>query len=152
MEDFEVQVLGIFKDQPIYDKSPHIQENISTMIQMELLSSNLVYENYEVDYLNRSGGYEVKITKKHLDFWYELNMHCDFQDPMATCMELVFLEALNVTKFVMQSSCGDKYKLSIQFPLKNLCISTFFYSAAKSKVMLSDTFLLGCIGNFMLRE
>jgi hypothetical protein len=77
MEDFEVLVSGIFKDQPIYDKSPDDEEQISTMIQMELLSNNLVYENYEADYLESSGGYDIEITKKHLGFWYELNMHHD---------------------------------------------------------------------------
>jgi hypothetical protein len=128
MEDFEVQVSGIFKDQPIYDKSPDDEEQISTMIQMELLSSNPIYENYEADYLESSGGYDIEITKKHLGFWYELNMHHDFQDPVATCMELVFLEVLNVTTFSMQSSCSCKYKLPIQFPLKKylyFCVLLF---------------------------
>jgi len=133
MEDFEVQVLGIFKDQPIYYKSPDGEEQISLMRQMELLSSDPFYENYEANYLESTGGVDIEITKKHLGFWYELNMHHDFQDLVATCMELVCLKVLNVTTFAMQSSCSCKYKLPIQFPLKNLCIFAFFLFICKKQ-------------------
>jgi hypothetical protein len=77
----------------------------------------------------------LEITKKHLGFWYELNMHHDFQDPVATCMELVFLEVLNVTTFSMQSSCSCKYKLPIQFPLKKyLYFCVLLFSCKKTRL------------------
>jgi hypothetical protein len=126
----KVHVSIIFKDQPIYDKSPDDEEHISTMIQMELLSSNPIYENYEAYYLERNGGYDIEITNKHLGFWYELNIQHDFQDLVATFMELICLKALNVTTFSMQSSCSCKYKLPIQFSLKKylyFCVLLFSY-------------------------
>ena len=95
---------------------------------MELLSSDPFYDSCKEDYLESSGGDDIEITKNHLALWYDLNMHNGFQDLVATCMELVFVEVLNVTTFSMQSSCSCKYKLPIQFLLKNslyLCILLF---------------------------
>jgi hypothetical protein len=76
MEDFEVQVSGIFKDQPISDKSPDDEEQSSTMIQMELLSSDPVYDSCEAYVLKSSGGDDIEIQNQQQ--LYQLNIPiCD---------------------------------------------------------------------------
>jgi hypothetical protein len=76
MEDFEVQVSGIFKDQPIYDQNLDDEEQISTMIQMELLSSDPVYDSYEAYFLKSSGGDDIEIQNQQQ--LYQLNIPiCD---------------------------------------------------------------------------
>lgn len=73
MEDFEVHISGIFKDQPIYDQNHDDENQISTMIKMELLSSGPVYDSCEEDYLEISGGDDIEITLQTLHTWNKDN-------------------------------------------------------------------------------
>jgi hypothetical protein len=59
MEDFEVQVSGIFKDHPIYDQNPDDENQISIMIEMKLLRSDPVYYSCEEYYLEINGGDDI---------------------------------------------------------------------------------------------
>jgi hypothetical protein len=74
MEDFEVQISGIFKDQPISDKSLDDEEKSSTMI--ELLSSDPIYDSCEAYVLKSSGGDDIEIQNQQQ--LYQLNIPiCD---------------------------------------------------------------------------
>jgi len=64
MDDFEVQVSGIFKDQPISDKSPNDEEQSSIMIQMELLSSDPIDDSCKSYVLKSSGGDDIEIQNQ----------------------------------------------------------------------------------------
>jgi hypothetical protein len=59
-----------------------LHEDIDSIVHKE---TNPMYDNYVYE---GSGGDDIEITKNHLALWYELNMHHDFQDLVATCMEL----------------------------------------------------------------
>jgi hypothetical protein len=76
MEDFEVQVSGIFKDQPISDKSPNDEEKSSIMIQMEILSSDPFYDSCKAYVLKTSGRDDIEIQNQQQ--LYQLNIPlCD---------------------------------------------------------------------------
>jgi len=74
MEDFEIEISGIFKDRPISNKSLDDEEQSSTMI--ELLRSNPVYDSCEAYVLKSIGGDDIEIQNQQQ--LYQLNIpKCD---------------------------------------------------------------------------